>query len=236
MSIEVTRLNKNFGDFVALDDVNVTHPDRPAHRPARAQRRRQVDPAAHHRRPREGRHGLGRHRGRRRHPPARRRSATSASSSSTTPLQAHDGGQERRLRPRDPQAPQGRDRAPGRRAARARAPRAVRRPAALAALRRPAPAHGAGPGPRGRADGAAARRAVRRPRRQGPQGAARLAAPPARRGARDDRLRHPRPGGGPRGRRRDRGDQRGPRRADRHARPALRRAGQRLRDVASSAR
>ncbi|UUZ60729.1 ATP-binding cassette domain-containing protein [Nocardioides sp. B-3] len=36
-------------------------------------------------------------------------------------------------------------------------------------------------------------------------------------------------GGGPRGRRRDRGDQRGPGRAGRLARPALRRAGQRLR-------
>ncbi|WP_341351249.1 hypothetical protein [Nocardioides convexus] len=48
---------------------------------------------------------------------------------------------------------------------------------------------------------------------------ARLAAPAARRGARDDGLRDPRPGGGPGGRRRDRGHQRGPDRADRHARP-----------------
>ena len=107
---------------------------------------------------------------------------------------------------------------PGRRAAQAGAPLAVLPPAALAALRRPAPADGAGPGARGGADGAAARRAVRRARRQGPQGAARLAAPAARRGARDHRLRDPRPGGGPRGRRRDRGHQRGPGRADRHAR------------------
>ena len=100
----------------------------------------------------------------------------------------------------------------------------------VAALGRPAPAHGAGPGARRRADGAAARRAVRRARRQGPQGAARLAAPPARRGARHHGVRHPRPGGGARGRRRDRGHQRGPGRADRHARRALRRAGERLRD------
>ena len=76
------------------------------------------------------------------------------------------------------------------------------------ALRRSAPADGARARPRGGADGAAARRAVRRPGRQGPQGAARVAAAPARRGARDHRVRDPRPGGGPRGRRRDRGDQR----------------------------
>ena len=126
--------------------------------------------------------------------------------------------------------PEGGDRRAGRRAAQARAPLAVRPPAALAALGRPAPADGAGARARRRADGAAARRAVRRARREGPQGAARLAASPARRGARDDGLRDPRPGGGHGGRRRDRGDQRGPGRAGRHARPALRRAGERLRD------
>ncbi len=54
--------------------------------------------------------------------------------------------------------------------------------------------------------------------REGPQGAARVAAPAPRRGARDHGLRHPRPGGGHRGRRRDRGDQRRPRRAGRHPR------------------
>ena len=110
-----------------------------------------------------------------------------------------------------------------------RPPLAVLAPDALPALRRAAAAHGAGPGARRGADRAAARRAVRRPRREGPQGAPRLAAPAARRGARDHGLRDPRPGGGPRGRRRDRGHQRGSRRADRLARAALRRAGQRLR-------
>ena len=68
------------------------------------------------------------------------------------------------------------------------------------------------------------------------QGAARVAAPASRRGARDDRVRHPRPGGGARGRRRDRGDQRRAGRAGRHARRALRRAVERLRDGASSDR
>ena len=110
------------------------------------------------------------------------------------------------------------------------APPAVLPPAALAALGRPAAAHGAGAGARGGAEGAAARRAVRRPGRQGPQGAARVAASAARRGARDHRLRDPRPGGGPGGRRRDRGHQRRSRRADRQPRRALRQPGQRLRD------
>src|SRR3978361_1508700 len=50
-------------------------------------------------------------------------------------------------------------------------------------------------GPRGaRAQGAAAGGAVRRARRQGAQGAAPLAAPPARRDARHQRVRHARPG------------------------------------------
>ena len=53
----------------------------------------------------------------------------------------------------------------------------------VAALGRPAPADGAGARPRRRAEGAAPRRAVRRARREGPQGAARVAAPAARRGA-----------------------------------------------------
>ena len=115
-------------------------------------------------------------------------------------------------------------------AARPGAPRTLRRPPALAAVRRAAAAHGARPGARGRADRAAARRAVRRARRQGAQGAARVVAPPARRGARHHRVRHPRPGGGARGRRRDRRHQRRPDRAGRLTGPALRRARQRVRD------
>ena len=85
MSIEITDVNKRFGDFVALDDVSRQHPDRPAHRAARPERRRQVDAAADHRRP-----GVRRRRARSRSrastpPTCRRRSATSASCSSTTP-------------------------------------------------------------------------------------------------------------------------------------------------------
>ena len=98
------------------------------------------------------------------------------------------------------------------------------------AVRRSAAADGAGPGARRRAEGAAAGRAVRRARRQGAQGTARLAAPAARRGPRDDRVRHPRPGGGARGLRRARGDQPRPGRAGRRPQRPLRPAGQRVRD------
>jgi hypothetical protein len=53
----------------------------------------------------------------------------------------------------------------------------------VAALRWPAAAHRAGPRAGRRAEGAAARRALRRARHQGAQGTAPLAAPPARRDA-----------------------------------------------------
>ena len=106
----------------------------------------------------------------------------------------------------------------------------------LAALRRPAAARRARPRARHRAARAPARRAVRRARRQGPQGAAPLAA----RDPRPDRphhgLRHPRPGRGARARRPRRGHEPGPDRADRHARRDLRSPGTPLRLRASSAR
>ena len=60
--------------------------------------------------------------------------------------------------------------------------------------------------------------------------APRVAAPLARRGARDDGVRDARPGGGDGGRRPDRRDERRPRRADGRRAGALRRAGQRVRD------
>ena len=108
--------------------------------------------------------------------------------------------------------------------------RGPRRPLPLPALRRPAPADGAGAGAGGRAAGAAARRALRGARRQGPQGPADLAAPPPRGDARDDDLRHPRPGGGDGRRRPAGGDERGPGRAVGLGRRALRAPGQRVRD------
>ena len=196
-------IGKRFGDFVALDDVSCrcarARSPRCSARAAAASRRCCASSPVS-RAPTPARCSSTA----RTRPRCRRGTATSASCSSTTPRSAPVGVPQRRLRPRDPQAAQGRDPQAGHRAARAGAPRAVRRPAAGAAVRRPAPAHGPGPRARRRAQGAAARRAVRRARRQGAQGAARLAAPPARRGARDDGVRHPRPGRGPRGLGRDR--------------------------------
>ena len=81
--------------------------------------------------------------------------------------------EQRRVRPEDPQAAEGRDQRARPRAARARPARGVRGPLPVAALRRPASAHGPRPRARGRAEGAAPRRAVRRARRAGAQGAAR---------------------------------------------------------------
>ena len=121
--------------------------------------------------------------------------------------------------------------AQGRRAARDRRARRVPAPLPRAALRRPAPADGARPGPRGRPRGAAPRRAVRGARRQGARRPAALAAPAPRRGARDHGARHARPGGGARRRRPDRRAQPGPHRAGRRPRVALRAPGQRLRHV-----
>ena len=183
------------------------HPVGLADRAARPQRRRQVDAAADHRRAWRRRTpgvieiaGVGLDPAvpaaaqRRVRVPALRR------------VQAHDRrvsnvafGLKIRKRPKAEIEPA------GRRAARAGAPGAVRRPLPGAAVRWAAAAHGAGPRARGRAAGAAARRAVRRAGRAGPQGAAHVAAPPARRGARDDRVRHARPGGGDGGRRQHRG-------------------------------
>ena len=125
--------------------------------------------------------------------------------------------------------PAGQEGAPGR-AARARDGGAGRRcssatsarGAADPALRRPAPAGRPGPGPGQPAQGAAARRAARRPRPQAaPRDAARAQADPARR-RHHLRVRDARPGGGADDERPDRGLQRRPHRAGGHAGRALR--------------
>ena len=104
---------------------------------------------------------------------------------------------------------------PGRGRARAGRARGRGEPAPVAALGRQAAAGRAGAGAGQPAEGAAARRAARRPRPEAAQGAAgRAEADPARR--RDHlRLRHPRPGGGADDERPDRGDEPRPGRAGR---------------------
>ena len=72
MGITVRNVSKRFGDFVALDDITVEIPSGVADRAARAERRRQVDAAADHRRARAARRRHGRDRRRRRHRDSRR--------------------------------------------------------------------------------------------------------------------------------------------------------------------
>ena len=109
--------------------------------------------------------------------------------------------------------------------ARRRAPRAVRRPQARAALRRPAPARRPRPRDRRAAEGAAPRRAAGRARPQAPRAdAGRAQADPAR--ARHHlHLRDARPGGGADPLRPHRRVQRGRHRAARHPVRALRAPG-----------
>ena len=140
-----------------------------------------------------------------------------------------------RVRPRAPAAGRGGDRAARRRAARSGAAR-------LAADRYP---HQLSGGQRQRValaralaiepQRAAARRAVRRARCQGAQGAAPLAAPACTTRSTSPRLRHARSGGGARGRRPRRGHGQGPHRADRHAERGLRPSGARRSSTNSSA-
>ena len=166
--ITVTDARKNYGDFAALDDVTPRHPRGLAHRAARA------------RAARASRRCCARSPG--------SSSSTAASSSSAGATSPGCAPQKRgigfvfqhyaafkHMTVRDNVAfgltirkrPKAEIAAQGRRPARDRRARRVPAPLPGPALRRPAPADGAGPGPRRRPRGAAARRAVRRPRRQG---------------------------------------------------------------------
>ena len=114
---------------------------------------------------------------------------------------------------------QGRAGAAPRRGAGDGPPARLRRPQAGRALRRPAPAGRPGAGDRQPAQGAAARRAARRPRPEAARADAGRAEVDPGRGRDHLRLRHPRPGRGADDERPDRRLQRGPDRAGR-ARPS----------------
>ena len=230
MSIVVDSVSKRFGDFVALDDVSLEVRDGSLTAllgPSGGGKSTLLRVIAGLETPDSGTVSIAGEDATQK-PPQRRNVGLRLPA--LRRVQAHDGGEERGLRAHDPQAAQGGDRRPRGRAAEARPPRRLRAPLPLAALGRPAPAHGAGARAGRAAARAAARRALRSARRDGPQGAARLAAPPPRRGARDDRVRHARPGGGDGGRRADRRAERRQDRAGGLAEGALREAGERVRD------
>ncbi len=186
--------------IVAVDDVSLDVAGGLADGVARPVGLRQVDAPAHDRGPRAARQRPRRDRGRRRHrrsPAAARRRLRLPALRAVPP--SH-GAPERRVRARDPQAPEAGDQGARRRAAAPRAARRSRRALPLADLGRPAPADGARARARGRAAGAAARRAVRRARRVGARRAARLAPAPARRDRHDHAARDARSGRGDGGR------------------------------------
>ena len=117
-AITVRGANKHYGDFAALDNVDFDVPCRLADRAARAQRVGQVDAAARHRRPGPARHRHDHHqrRGRHAHPAAAARHRLRVPA--LRGVQAPDGPRQRRLRPEDPQAAEGRDQGEGRQPAR----------------------------------------------------------------------------------------------------------------------
>ena len=171
---EVTKVYPN--GVKAVDDALARHRRRRVLRARRPVRLRQVDAAAHDRRPRgrDGRRRLDRRR--RRH----REAAAGARHRDGLPelraLPAHDGAREPRLRAAAEEAAEGRV-APARRRGRedARA-RGAARPQAVGALGRPAAARRHGPRDRARAEGVPDGRAALEPRRE----AARLDARRAR--------------------------------------------------------
>ena len=174
-----------------------------------------------------GRPGAARRRRRVRRPtaPTQRQHGLPAVRAVPSPV----GRGQHRLRAAGQEGPRRRGPPAGRRDARHRPPRRVRRPPAGAALGRSAAARRPRPRPRQHAQRAAARRAARRARPEAARGdAARAQADPAR-GRHHVHLRHPRPGRGAHHERPHRRDEPWPGRADRHARGDLRRPGEHLR-------
>ena len=231
IAISATRIVKSFNGTRAVDDATVDGRPRPGGRPARPERLGEDHAAPGHRRVRGARRGHGVDRwadGRRerrlgRARPSPRRHGVPGRRALPPP----DGGRQRRVR----QAPPGSGRgvpAAGR----------SRRPVALVpprAVGRRAPAGRPGPGPRHRAGGGPARRALRLARRRAADHAAGggRGHPPRRRRQRP--AGDPRPAGGPLVGRHRGADARRLRRAGRLSRGGLRRARRRGGRPSSSA-
>ena len=206
MSIVVDSVSKRFGDFIALDDVSLEVRDGSLTAllgPSGGGKSTLLRVIAGLESPDTGRCRS----------PARTRPRTAAAAQRRLRLpalrrvQAHDRGEERRLRADDPEAPKDEIEARVDELLRARPPRRLRRPLPVAALGRAAAAHGPGARAGGAAPRAAARRAVRRARRDVRK---ELRAWLRRLHERSTsrRVRDPRPGGGDGGRRADRGAER----------------------------
>ena len=236
--VTLDRVSKRYGPVIAVDDVSLRIAARRADGAGRPLGLRQVDAAAHDRRPGDDQLGgtvsIG---GRVVNdvPPQGPRDRHGLPELRALP--AHDGAPEPRVRAAHPRA--------RRRAERDR--RVGEPPAVLGidpllerypkrALRRPAPAGGGGARHRAPAGGVPLRRAALQPRRQAARADARRAHPPAPPPRRHHGLRHSRPGRGDDARRPHRGAARRPAATGGGAARGLRAAPERLRRAASSAR
>ena len=182
MSIVVDSVSKRFGDFVALDDVSLEVRDGSLTAPARPERRRQVNAPARDRRARNARqrHRLDRGEDATQQPPQRRNVGFVFQHYAA--FKHMTVFEERGVRPRDPQ---GRRRTRSTRACTSSSTSCTSTASATATRRSSRAASGSAWRWRARSRssrGAAARRALRRARRQRPEGAARLAAAPPRGG------------------------------------------------------
>ena len=187
---------KRFGDFTAVDDIDLSIPNGEFFCLLGPVGLRQDDDAADARRLRGADRGPDPARGR----AGRERAAVRAQRQHGLPelraLRPSRRRGQRRLRPQAEEAAEGRDRAARRRRARARRARQQGARPAEQALRRSAPARRPGARARQPPRGAPPRRAARRARPEAPPpDAGRAEADPAR-GRDHVRLRDPRPGGG----------------------------------------